>query len=92
MLLEIDGPDEASARHAAALLGLDHTEARFWSVHEVSGRASWAATPSPSPLRATGGIFPHIRVSVALKAQSADGRTSHPLSAKVQFLSELVLV
>lgn len=74
------------------LLGPDHTEARFWSVHEVSGRASWAATPSPSPFRATGGILPHIHVSARLKAQSADGRTSHLLSVKVQFLSVLLIV
>lgn len=33
--LEIEGPDEASVRHAAALLGLDYSEARFGSVDEV---------------------------------------------------------
>ncbi|MFE5753814.1 hypothetical protein ACFQ7I_08945 [Streptomyces massasporeus] len=51
-----------------------------------SARARFAHDP------ATGGILPHIHVSVGLKAQSADGRTSHLLSAKVQFLSELLIV
>lgn len=34
-LLEIEGPDEASVREAAALLGLDYAEARFGSVDEI---------------------------------------------------------
>ncbi|GIH70492.1 class IV adenylate cyclase [Sphaerimonospora thailandensis] len=33
--LEIEGPDEASVREAAALLGLDYAEARFGSVDEI---------------------------------------------------------
>ncbi|MFJ7261527.1 class IV adenylate cyclase [Streptomyces globosus] len=33
--LEIEGPDEASVRQAAALLELDYTEARFGSVDEI---------------------------------------------------------
>ena len=33
--LEIEGPDEASVRQAAALLDLDYSEARFGSVDEV---------------------------------------------------------
>lgn len=57
-----------------------------------SAKPSWAGTPSPSPLRTTGGILPHIHVSAGPKAQSADSRTSHLLSAKVQFLSELLIV
>jgi adenylate cyclase, class 2 len=34
-LLEIEGPDEASIRQAAATLGLDYTQARFGSVDEI---------------------------------------------------------
>lgn len=49
-----------------------------------SARASWVRAPSPSPLRTTGGILPYNQVSAGLKAQSADGRTSHLLSAKVE--------
>ncbi|MBL1285299.1 class IV adenylate cyclase [Streptomyces sp. NPDC057067] len=33
--VEIEGPDEASVRQAAALLGLDYAEARFGSVDEI---------------------------------------------------------
>lgn len=33
--LEIEGPDEASVRQAAELLGLDYSEARFGSVDEI---------------------------------------------------------
>lgn len=33
--IEIEGPDEASVRQAAALLGLDYTAARFGSVDEI---------------------------------------------------------
>ncbi|MET8829587.1 class IV adenylate cyclase [Streptomyces sp. NPDC004610] len=33
--LEIEGPDEASVREAAALLDLDYAEARFGSVDEI---------------------------------------------------------
>lgn len=33
--IEIEGPDEPSVRHAAALLELDYSEARFGSVDEI---------------------------------------------------------
>ncbi|MEV8517437.1 class IV adenylate cyclase [Dactylosporangium sp. NPDC051484] len=33
--IEIEGPDEASVRHAADLLELDYSEARFGSVDEI---------------------------------------------------------
>src|SRR5690349_7064726 len=33
--VEIEGPDEASVRQAAALLDLDYSEARFGSVDEI---------------------------------------------------------
>jgi adenylate cyclase, class 2 len=33
--VEIEGPDEASVRHAAAALGLDYSQARFGSVDEI---------------------------------------------------------
>jgi adenylate cyclase class 2 len=33
--LEIEGPDEASVRQAADLLGLDYSQARFGSVDEI---------------------------------------------------------
>ncbi|WP_411757178.1 hypothetical protein [Streptomyces venezuelae] len=91
MLLESTGP----TRHRPAALppcSALTTQKPVSGASTRSTRASWAATPSPSPRRATGGILPHIHVSAGLKAQSADGRTSQLLSAKAQFLSELVIV
>lgn len=40
----------------------------------------------------TGEVHPHIHVSVGLKAYSATAHTSHLLSAKVQFLTEMLVV
>ena len=37
-------------------------------------------------------VAPHIHVSVGLKAHSATGRTSHLLGARVQFLTELLII
>jgi predicted DNA-binding protein with PD1-like motif len=37
-------------------------------------------------------ILPHIHVAVGLKEQSANGYTSHLLAARVQFLTELLIV
>jgi predicted DNA-binding protein with PD1-like motif len=39
-----------------------------------------------------GGILPHIHTSVGLKEHSATGHTSHLLAAKVQFLTEMIVV
>lgn len=39
-----------------------------------------------------GRILPHMHVAVGLKDHSAAGRTSHLLSAKIQFLAGMVLV
>jgi predicted DNA-binding protein with PD1-like motif len=41
---------------------------------------------------ATDSVLPHIHIAAGLKAESAGGRTSHLLSATVQFLSELFIV
>jgi predicted DNA-binding protein with PD1-like motif len=37
-------------------------------------------------------LSPHIHVSAGLKETSAEGRTSHLLSAEVQFVTELIVV
>jgi predicted DNA-binding protein with PD1-like motif len=39
-----------------------------------------------------GGILPHIHTSLGLKPQSAVGHTSHLLSARVQFLTEMLVM
>ena len=38
------------------------------------------------------GILPHVHVAVGLKEHSATAHTSHLLSAKVQFLTEMLIV
>ncbi len=38
------------------------------------------------------GILPHIHVSVGMKERAAQANTSHLLSAKVQFLTEMLIV
>jgi predicted DNA-binding protein with PD1-like motif len=40
----------------------------------------------------SGGVLPHIHVSVGLKAHSATAHTSHLLGARIQFLTEMYLV
>jgi len=39
-----------------------------------------------------GVVLPHVHVSVGLKEHSATGHTSHLLSAKIQFLTEMLLI
>jgi predicted DNA-binding protein with PD1-like motif len=41
---------------------------------------------------ASDSISPHIHVTVGLKEHSATGHTSHLLAAKVQFLTEMIIV
>ncbi|WP_405088868.1 hypothetical protein [Microbispora sp. NBC_01389] len=36
-------------------------------------------------------LAPHVHVSAGLKADSADGRTSHVPATQVQFIAELVV-
>ncbi len=44
--VEIEGPDEATVRRGASLLGFDYAEARFGSVDAIYGAT--AATSSPN--------------------------------------------
>ncbi|MGW0537659.1 PPC domain-containing DNA-binding protein [Streptomyces sp. NPDC003032] len=81
----------AEAEIVGACEKLDDPDAPVWAKTFVTNvEAFGAGTLAHDP--ETGGILPHIHVSAGLKAQSADGRTSHLLSAKVQFLSELFVV
>jgi predicted DNA-binding protein with PD1-like motif len=81
----------AEAEIVGACEKLEDPNAPVWAKTYVTNvEAFGAGTIAHDP--ETGGILPHIHVSAGLKAQSADGRTSHLLSAKVQFLSELFIV
>ncbi|MGW4075693.1 PPC domain-containing DNA-binding protein [Streptomyces asiaticus] len=70
---------------------LEDPDAPVWAKTHVTNVEAFGAGTIAHDLE-TGSILPHIHVSAGLKAQSADGRTSHLLSAKVQFLSELLII
>lgn len=63
--------------------------APVWSaVHLSNVEALGGGTLASGPE----GVSPHIHITVGRKEQSADGNTSHLLSATVQFLTEMVIV
>ena len=69
---------------------LDDPKAPVWSrVQLTNVEAMGCGTISPS---SDGGMAPHIHTSVGLKEHSATGHTSHLLAAKVQFLTEMIVV
>ncbi|KNB53508.1 PPC domain-containing DNA-binding protein [Streptomyces caatingaensis] len=81
----------AEAEIVGACERLENPDAPVWSKTYVTNvEAFGAGTLAHDP--ESGAILPHIHVSAGLKSPSADGRTSHLLSAKVQFLSELLVV
>jgi predicted DNA-binding protein with PD1-like motif len=62
-----------------------------WSkVHLTNVEALGCGTLGHDP--ETDRVLPHIHTSVGLKERSALGHTSHLLSARVQFLVEMLLV
>ncbi|MFD3430727.1 PPC domain-containing DNA-binding protein [Nocardia fluminea] len=70
---------------------LDDPQAPVWSkVHLRNVEAFGAGTLAWDP--ETAQVKPHIHVAVGVKEQSATGYTSHLLGAKVQFLTEMVVV
>ncbi|WP_412181049.1 PPC domain-containing DNA-binding protein [Streptomyces microflavus] len=69
---------------------LEHPERPLWEEVEVenlevlgNGTLAW----DPEEER----VAPHIHLSAGLKADSADGRTSHLQGGTVQFLAEVVI-
>lgn len=70
---------------------LDNPQAPVWSaVHLTNVEALGGGTIAYDETEQR--ILPHIHVSVGLKEHSATAHTSHLLSAKVQFLTEMLLV
>ncbi len=70
--------------------GLTHPEQPLWDhtrIEHVEALGGGTLAHDPT----TGLVLPHIHLSAGLKGASADGRTSHLLSARVQFLSELLI-
>lgn len=65
--------------------------APVWStVHLTNVEALGCGTLAHDP--ETGRVLPHIHTSLGLKERSALGHTSHLLSARVQFLVEMLLI
>lgn len=80
-----------SARLVGTCEPLKNPDAPLWDEVEVhtlealgSGTLAWDT--------ANDRLAPHIHVSAGVKAQAADGRTSHLLGATVQFIAELIVV
>lgn len=70
---------------------LENPEAPVWTkVHLTNAEALGCGTIAADPK--TGGILPHIHTTLGLKERSADGYTSHLLSARVLFLTEMLVV
>jgi predicted DNA-binding protein with PD1-like motif len=69
---------------------LDNPDAPVWSrVHLANVEVLGSGTLAPDD---DGSVRPHIHVSVGLKEHSATAHTSHLLSARVQFLTELLVI
>jgi predicted DNA-binding protein with PD1-like motif len=69
---------------------LENPEAPVWTkVHLTNVEAMGCGTIARDN---ADGIFPHIHTSVGLKEHSATAHTSHLLAAKIQFLTEMVIV
>ena len=70
---------------------LENPQAPVWSsVHLTNVEALGGGTIAYDDTEQQ--ILPHIHVTVGLKEHSATGHTSHLLSAKIQFLTEMMLV
>jgi predicted DNA-binding protein with PD1-like motif len=70
---------------------LENPQAPVWSsVHLTNVEALGGGTIAYDD--GDGQILPHIHATVGLKEHSATGHTSHLLSAKIQFLTEMLLV
>lgn len=70
---------------------LDDPQAPVWSaVHLTNAEAIGGGTIAYDETEDR--ILPHIHVSVGLKEHSATAHTSHLLSAKVQFLTEMLVI
>lgn len=80
----------AEAELVGACEKLENPDAPVWSsVHLEQVEAFGAGTFTHD---ADGQLSPHIHVSVGEKARSANGYTSHLLSARIQFLTEMLVV
>ena len=69
---------------------LENPDAPVWTkVHLTNVEAMGCGTIARD---GNGGILPHIHTSAGLKEHSATAHTSHLLAARVQFLTEMLIV
>jgi predicted DNA-binding protein with PD1-like motif len=81
----------AEAEIVGACEKLDNPDAPVWSkVHLTGVEALGCGTLAYDADRDE--ILPHIHTTLGEKARSATGHTSHLLSARVQFLTEMLIV
>jgi predicted DNA-binding protein with PD1-like motif len=81
----------AEARLVGTCDKLDDPQAPVWSaVHLTNIEALGGGTLAYDADQDT--ILPHIHISVGLKEHSATAHTSHLLGAKIQFLTEMIIV
>jgi predicted DNA-binding protein with PD1-like motif len=80
----------AEADIVGACEKLEDPEAPVWSKVQVSGVEALGGGTFTHD--SDGALSPHIHVTVGEKARSANGYTSHLLSARVQFLTEMLVV
>ena len=80
----------AEARIVGACDKLEDPDAPVWSAVHLTGVEAFGA--GTFTRNDDGTLSPHIHVTLGEKARSANGSTSHLLSAKVQFLTEMLVV
>jgi predicted DNA-binding protein with PD1-like motif len=71
--------------------GLKYPEQPLWDrtcIEYVEALGSGTLAHDPE----SGLVLPHVHLAAGLKGNDAEGRTSHLLRARVQFLSELLIV
>jgi predicted DNA-binding protein with PD1-like motif len=69
---------------------LEDPNAPVWTkVHVINVEAMGCGTIARDDAE---GILPHIHTSVGLKEHSATAHTSHLLAARIQFLTEMIIV
>jgi predicted DNA-binding protein with PD1-like motif len=71
--------------------GLEQPQAPLWQTVRVE-HVEALGSGTIARNTATGHLHPHIHSATGLKGDGASGRTSHLVSARVQFLTELLII
>lgn len=82
----------AEARVVGTCEQLDDPGAPVWSAVHLTNAEAFGCGTIARDGETAGGIVPHVHTSLGLKQRSADAHTSHLLSARIQFLTEMLIV